>query len=63
MNAVTEYSESQIRRFMTMLFILRARRHLKSLAVIYNWTPEILSEYEQRFIRTADMVPVWNYEK
>ena len=63
MNALTEYSESQIRKFMTMLFILRAKRHLKSLAVLYNWTPEMQAEYEQRFIHTADMIPQWNYEK
>lgn len=48
---------------MTMLFILRARRHLKSLAVLYNWTPDMLSEYEQRFIHTADMIPSWHHEK
>jgi len=63
MNAITEYSESQIRRFMTMLFTLRARRHLRNLAILYNWTPETLSEYEQRFIQTANMVPVWTHKK
>lgn len=59
MSVVTEYSESQVRKFMTMLMTLRAHRHLKSLAVLYNWTPEMVLEYEQRFIHTADMIPQW----
>jgi hypothetical protein len=44
---------------MTVLAIERAKRHLKTLAVAYNWSPEMVKEYEQRFIRPSEMIPVW----
>ena len=47
----TEYSESTVRRFLTVLFTLRARRHLQRLAELYNWSPEQLADAETRFIR------------
>jgi hypothetical protein len=57
METPKEFAESQVRRFMTSLFIARARRHLRTLATIYNWTPETLAAHESRFIRTEYMVP------
>lgn len=57
METTREFSESQVRRFMTVLFIARARRHLRTLATLYNWTPETLAAHEARFIRTEVMVP------
>jgi hypothetical protein len=47
----TEYSESTVRRFLTVLFTLRARRHLRTLAELYGWSPEQLADAEVRFIR------------
>ena len=47
----TEYSESTVRRFLTVLFTFRARRHLRTLAEIYSWSPEQLAAAETRFIR------------
>jgi hypothetical protein len=54
-----EFAEAQVRRFLTVLFTNRARTHLRALAAAYEWTPEQLSAYEQRFIQPAQMVPVW----
>jgi hypothetical protein len=54
-----EEAESQVRRFLTVLFVARAKRHLKALSVIYGWSPETLAEYEDRFIKTAEFVPVF----
>jgi hypothetical protein len=54
-----EYAPTQIRRFMTVLFIERAMSHLKVLAVEYGWSPEKLVEYETRFIKHSDLVPEW----
>ena len=48
---------SQTRRLFTVLFTVRAKRHLKTLADHYGWSPDVLKEHEQRFIRVADMVP------
>ena len=53
-----EYTESQVRRFLTTLFITRARNHLKRLAEIYNWSEATLAEHEERFLKTADFVPL-----
>jgi hypothetical protein len=52
-----EYAETSVRRFLTVLFTMRARRHLRTLADHYGWTPEQLTEYEHRFIRAAYMTP------
>jgi hypothetical protein len=59
METPQEYASTQIRRFMTVLFIERARSHLKVLAVEYGWSPERLLEYEIRFIKQAELVPTW----
>lgn len=53
-------AESQTRRLFTVLFTIRAKRHLKTLADHYGWSPDILAAHEQRFIRVADMVPRFN---
>lgn len=60
METTTEFSEGQVRRFMTVLFIARARRHLRKLAEIYGWTPETLATYEKKFILTEGMVPTFS---
>jgi hypothetical protein len=52
-----EYAETSVRRFLTVFFTQRARRHLRTLAEHYKWTPEQLTEYEHRFIRAAFMTP------
>jgi hypothetical protein len=52
-----EYAETSVRRFLTVLFTYRARRHLRTLAEHYGWTPEQLAEYENRFVRAAFMTP------
>jgi len=44
---------------MTVLFTERAKRHLKTLAVEYNWSPQMLAEYEARFIKPIDFVPLF----
>lgn len=56
-----EFVESQLRRFFTTLMTVRARRHLKTLADAYGWSPEFLAAQEERFISPAKMAPV--YEK
>lgn len=65
METKKEFAESQVRRFMTVLFIARARRHLRTLAGLYGWTPETLATYETRFITTSSTVPRFTgaYEK
>lgn len=52
-----EYAETSVRRYLTVLFTQRARRHLRILADHYGWTPEQLAEYENRFLRAAYMTP------
>lgn len=59
METPREYAEAQIRRFMTVLFVNRAKRHLQTLAEHYGWSPETLAANEQRFIRVADHVPIF----
>jgi len=54
-----EFAEAQVRRFLTVLFTTRARSHLRTLAAAYEWTPEELAAYEQRFIQPAQLVPLW----
>jgi hypothetical protein len=54
-----EFAEAQVRRFLTVLFTNRARTHLRTMAAAYDWSPEQLTAYEQRFIQPAQMVPVW----
>ena len=58
----TEFSDMQLRRFFSVLFVLRARRHLKTLAGLYGWTPSQLTEYENQFICVSKMVPEWNHK-
>jgi hypothetical protein len=53
-----EYRESQLRRFLTVFFMIRARRHLRTLATLYKWSPEHLAAQEARFLRQADFTPV-----
>ena len=57
METAQEFAEGQVRRFMTVLFVARAKRHLKSLGELYGWTPEQLAEYEARFIKPAAFIP------
>jgi len=52
-----EFTDSQVRRFLTVLFTLRFKRHLKALADLYGWSPEMLAENEARFIKPANCVP------
>ena len=59
METAEEFAEGQLRRFLTVLFVKRAKRHLKTLADLYGWSPEMLAENEQRFIQTAKFLPVW----
>ena len=59
METSKEYAESQVRRFMTVLFVTRAKRHLRTLAELYGWSPETLAANEHRFIRVADHVPIF----
>ena len=59
METATEDAEAHVRRFLTSLFIARTKRHLKTLSVVYGWSPEQLAEYEIRFIKTGDHVPVF----
>lgn len=54
-----EYSESQVRKMMTLLFTKRAKRHLKSLADAYGWSDEQLAEYEEQFIKPAELTPIF----
>jgi len=55
-----EFADAQMRRFLTVLFVTRAKRHLKTLADLYGWSPEMCAEYEQRFIKPAEFVPRFN---
>jgi hypothetical protein len=57
-----EFAEAQVRRFLTVLFTNRARTHLRSLAAAYEWTPDELAAYEQRFIQPVNLVPLWKKE-
>jgi len=59
METPAEAAEAQVRQFLMTLFIARAKRHLKTLSVVYGWSPEQLAEYEDRFIKTGDFVPVF----
>jgi hypothetical protein len=59
MESADEFAEAQVRRFWMTLIIQRKRRHLKALAALYSWSPELLASYEERFIQTGDCVPVW----
>lgn len=44
-----------LRKFLTTLLVKRAQRHLKTLAVLYGWTPEELAANEERFIKPGDI--------
>ena len=54
-----EYRESQVRRFLSVLFMKRAQRHLKTLATLYNWTPEYLAAMEARFVQQVRFTPTF----
>ena len=60
METATDFANAQVRRLATTLFAKRAKRHLKALADLYGWSPEMLTEYEQRFIQPAKCVPTIN---
>jgi hypothetical protein len=51
MQTVQEFSESQTRRFFTVFFTVRAKRHLRTLAEHYGWSAETLATHEARFLR------------
>lgn len=53
-----EYRETHLRQFLTVLFIKRAKRHLRALATLYNWSPEYLAEAETRFLQQAYLTPI-----
>jgi hypothetical protein len=57
METAQEFAEGQVRRFMTVLFVARAKRHLKALSELYGWSPEQLAEYETRFIKPTTFIP------
>lgn len=59
METAEEFAEGQLRRFLTVLFVKRAKRHLKTLADLYGWSPETLVENEERFIKTTAFLPSW----
>jgi hypothetical protein len=48
---IAEFAESQSRRFFTVFFTMRARRHLRTLAEQYGWSSEVLASHEARFLR------------
>ena len=52
-----EYQEGHVRRFLTVLFMKRAQRHLRTLATLYNWSPEHLAIMESRFLQQANFAP------
>ena len=60
MDEQEEYAAASVRKFLTVLFTLRARRHLQRLAEIYGWSPEELAKNEARFIQPSNFVPVWS---
>jgi hypothetical protein len=49
-----DFIDCQLRRFLTVLFVTRARRHLATLATLYGWTEEQKAEYDERFIKITD---------
>lgn len=57
METQEDFTKAQVRKFLTVLFVNRARRHLKTLAEHYGWSPETLAANEDRFIRVYDSVP------
>jgi hypothetical protein len=57
METKEEFTRAQVRRFLSALYINRARRHLKTLATQYGWSPEQLAAYEEKFIVYKEFVP------
>lgn len=57
METQREFTDAQLRRFFTVLFTVRARHHLATLATLYGWSPETLAAHEARFITPATMTP------
>jgi hypothetical protein len=60
MEQQADFALAQVRRFMTVLFTMRAKRHLKTLADLYGWSPEQLAENETRFIKTVNCIPTFS---
>ena len=52
-----EYQEGQVRRFLTVLFMKRAQRHLRTLATLNGWSPEHLATMETRFLQQVNFTP------
>jgi len=52
---MNDYDTAQLRKFLTALLVRRAQRHLKALAILYNWSPEELAANEERFIKPGDI--------
>jgi hypothetical protein len=59
METQREFNDAQLRRFFTVLFTVRAKRHLATLATVYGWSPEALAAHEARFLTPAAMSPRW----
>lgn len=57
METQREFNDAQLRRFFTVLFTTRAKRHLATLATHYGWSPETLAAHEARFLTPATMAP------
>lgn len=62
MQTLQEFKEAHVRRFLTVLFITRARRHLRVLGEMYGWSPEQLAANTERFIRYHEHVPRFSTE-
>jgi len=58
-----DFAEATVRKWMTVLFIQRAKRHLAALAERYKWTSTELAEYERRFIQDYRFVPVFTADE
>jgi hypothetical protein len=52
-----EYQEGHVRRMLTVFFMRRAQRHLRSLAMVQSWSPEHLAAMETRFLQQSRFVP------
>jgi len=52
---MNEYDTTQLRKFLTALLVRRAQRHLRTLAILYKWSPEELADQEERFIKPGDI--------
>lgn len=57
METQEDFTKAQVRKFLTVLFVNRARRHLKTLAEHYGWSPDTLETHTARFIQVGNCVP------